>query len=75
MILEKLRPSKNGNLTGWCSNIILGSSNPTKQDWDLIETIIKSGKEYEELRKEYEELRRPFNNERFYGDGDTIAKL
>ena len=65
---RKLRPSKNGNLTGWCSNIILGSSNPTKQDWELIETIIKSGKEYEELRKEYEELRRPFNNERFYGD-------
>ncbi len=59
---RKLRPSKNGNLTGWCSNIILGSSNPTKQDWDLIETIIKSGKEYEELRKEYEELRRPFIN-------------
>lgn len=66
---RKLRPSKNGNLTGWCSNIILGSSNPTKQDWELIETIIKSGKEYEELlkeyeelRKEYEELRRPFAN-------------
>jgi len=59
---RKLRPSKNGNLTGWCSNIILGSSNPTKQDWKLIETIIKSGKEYEELRKEYEELRRPFAN-------------
>ena len=59
---RKLRPSKNGNLTGWCSNIILGSSNPIKQDWELIETIIKSGKEYEELRAEYEELRRPFNN-------------
>ena len=59
---RKLRPSKNGNLTGWCSNIILGSSTPTKQDWELIETIIKSGKEYEELRKEYEELRRPFAN-------------
>ena len=57
---RKLRPSKNGNLTGWCSNIILGSSNPTKQDWDLIETIIKSGKEYEELRKEYEELRKEY---------------
>lgn len=59
---RKLRLSKNGNLTGWCSNIILGRSNPTKQDWDLIEAIIKSGKEYEELRKEYEELRRPFVN-------------
>ena len=66
---RKLRPSKNGNLTGWCSNIILGSSNPTQKDWELIETIIKSNKkyeelrkEYEELRKEYEELRRPFNN-------------
>ncbi len=57
---RKLRPSKNGNLTGWCSNIILGSSNPTKQDWELIETIIKSGKEYEELRKEYEELRKEY---------------
>lgn len=57
---RKLRPSKNGNLTGWCSNIILGSSNPTKQDWDLIETIIKSGKEYEELRKEYDELRKEY---------------
>jgi len=67
---RKLRPSKNGNLTGWCSNIILGSSNPTKQDWELIETIIKSGKEYEALRAEYESLkaeyealRRPFNNQ------------
>lgn len=60
---RKLRLSKNGNFTGWCSNIILGSSNPTKQDWQLIKTIIKSDKEYEELRKEYEELRRPFNNQ------------
>jgi DNA modification methylase len=59
---RKLRPSKNGNLTGWCSNIILGSSNPTKKDWLLIETIIKSGKEYDALRTEYEYLRRPFNN-------------
>lgn len=59
---RKLRPSKNGNLTGWCSNIILGSSNPTKQDWKVIETIIKSGKPYESLRKEYESLRRPFFN-------------
>lgn len=66
---RKLRPSKNGNLTGWCSNIILGSSNPTEKDWILIETIIKSGKkydalrtEYDELRTEYEHLRRPFNN-------------
>jgi len=72
---RKLRPSKNGNLTGWCSNIILGSSNPTKQDWELIETIIKSGKEYEDLRKEYEDLRkeyedlrRPFNNYLHLGD-------
>ena len=59
---RKLRPSKNGNLTGWCSNIILGSSNPTKQDWEIIETIIKSGREYEALRAEYESLRRPFDN-------------
>jgi len=59
---RKLRPSKNGNLTGWCSNIILGSSNPTQKDWELIQTIIKSNKKYEELRKEYEHLRRPFNN-------------
>ena len=59
---RKLRPSKNGNLTGWCSNIILGTSNPTERDWELIETIIKSNKKYEELRKEYEELRRPFKN-------------
>lgn len=66
---RKLRPSKNGNLTGWCSNIILGSSNPTEKDWELIDTIIKSGKkynelrtEYEHLRTEYEHLRRPFTN-------------
>ena len=59
---RKLRPSKNGNLTGWCSNIILGSSNPTEKDWKLIETIIKSGKNYEALRTEYESLRRPFEN-------------
>ncbi len=59
---RKLRPSANGNFTGWCSNIILGTSNPTESDWKLIESIIESGKEYEELRKEYEELRRPFNN-------------
>lgn len=59
---RKLRPSKNGNLTGWASNIILGESLPIKEDWELIESLIKSGKEYEELRKEYEELRRPFYN-------------
>ncbi|MDA3856434.1 MAG: DNA methyltransferase [Candidatus Woesearchaeota archaeon] len=74
---RKLRPSKNGNLTGWCSNIILGTSNPTKQDWDLIESIIKSGAEYESLRAEYESLRaeyeslrRPFNNH--YKHNDVI---
>jgi len=72
---RKLRPSKNGNLTGWCSNIILGSSNPTEKDWELIETIIKSGKKYDELRTEYDELRtehehlrRPFNNSLHLGD-------
>ena len=72
---RKLKPSKKGNLTGWCSNIILGSSNPTKEDWVLIEGIIKSGKcyqdlklEYEILRAEYELLRRPFENFRKFGD-------
>jgi len=65
---RKLRPSKNGNLTGWCSNIILGSSNPTKNDWNMIETIIKSSKKYECLLKEYDELRRPFNNSLHLGD-------
>lgn len=70
MDFRKLRPSKNGNYTGWCSNIILGSSNPVKEDWKLIETIIRSGSKYEDLKQEYEtlrakyeELRRPFNNE------------
>jgi DNA modification methylase len=59
---RKLRPSKNGNYTGWCSNIILGQSNPTKEDWELINTLIKSNREYEDLRREYEDLRRPFYN-------------
>lgn len=66
---RKLRPSKNGNLTGWCSNIILGISLPTEKDWELIDILVKSKfkyqdlrKEYEYLRKEYEYLRRPFNN-------------
>jgi len=62
MDFRKLRPSKNGNLTGWASNIILGESLPIKEDWELIEMLIKSGKTYEELRLEYEELRRPFFN-------------
>ena len=65
---RKLRPSKNGNYTGWCSNIILGQSNPTKEDWELINTLIKSNREYEDLRREYEDLRRPFNNKYNYGD-------
>ena len=63
---RKLRPSKNGNLTGWCSNIILGSSNPTEKDWKLIETIIKSGKKYESLRTEYESLRTEYESLRRY---------
>jgi len=59
---RRLRPSKTGGLTGWCSNIILGTSLPTKKDWIMLNELVKSSRTYEDLRKEYEDLRRPFNN-------------
>lgn len=62
MDFRKLRPSKNGLPTGWMSNIILGKNMPKREDWELIETLIISGKNFEELYEEYEKLRRPFNN-------------
>jgi len=62
MDFRKLRPSKNGIPTGWMSNISLGKNMPTKEDWEMIETLIQSGVDFETLSDEYENKRRCFNN-------------
>lgn len=62
MDFRRLRPSKNGIPTGWMSNIMLGKNIPTKDDWELIETLIQSGLNFETLNNEYENKRRYFNN-------------
>ena len=62
MDFRKLRPSKNGIPTGWMSNISLGKNMPTKEDWELIETLIQSGVDFETLSEEYQNKRRYFNN-------------
>lgn len=59
---RKLRPSKNGNLTGWCSNILNGDNIPTREDWVLIEGLIESGYTYAYLHKKYVDYRRHFDN-------------
>jgi site-specific DNA-methyltransferase (adenine-specific) len=51
---RRLKTSRNGYPTGWCSNILKGKSEPLKEDWEAICSLIG---EYE-----YETLRRPFNN-------------
>jgi len=51
---RKLKTSRNGHPTGWCSNILTGKSEPLKEDWEAICSLIG---EYD-----YETLRRPFNN-------------
>lgn len=51
---RKLKTSRNGHPTGWCSNILTGKSEPLKEDWEVICSLIG---EYD-----YETLRRPFNN-------------
>lgn len=62
MDFRKLRPSKNGIPTGWMSNILLGKNMPTKDDWEMIETLIQSGVGFKTLMDEYETNRRYFNN-------------
>ncbi len=57
---RKLKTSKNGNPTGWCSNVMLGKNIPTKQDWHLICSLIGEY-DYEHLLKTYENDRYPFN--------------
>lgn len=69
--LQKLFPSKNGNMTGAVSNWELGLNFPSPEQYQAIkERLNQEGdeylrKEYECLRKEYECLRRPFQNKRF----------
>ena len=58
---RKLKVSKNGNNTGWCSNIILGKSIPIKEDWILICSLIRKENNYEQLLQEYASLKRPFD--------------
>lgn len=62
MDFRKLRPSKNGIPTGWMSNIMLGKNMPKKEDWELIDTLIKTKEPFEKLYAEYEQKRRCFNN-------------
>ena len=54
-----------GSVSNWES----GANIPTKEQYDLLKTIIPLRREYEDLRREYEDLRReyedlrrPFNN-------------
>ena len=59
---RKLRPSKNGNLTGWCSNIIKDKNLPTKDDWDLICGLIDiDSSNYLELYETHQNNRFTFN--------------
>ncbi|HNI30930.1 MAG TPA: site-specific DNA-methyltransferase [Bacteroidia bacterium] len=71
---RKLRPSKNGIPTGWMSNIMLGKNMPKKEDWELIETLIQSGIEFEPLMEEYEVNRRTFNNINQFEDVWDLAQ-
>lgn len=62
MDFRKLKTSKNGNPTGWCSNIIKGKNIPTESDWDLICKLI--GKyDYKLLLNKYMKSRYIFNNQ------------
>lgn len=72
MDFRKLKQSQNGNPTGWCSNIILGKSIPTEEDWILICSLIRKGNNYKHLLQEYEELRRSFDN--IYDLSDIITQ-
>ncbi|HEY8892619.1 MAG TPA: site-specific DNA-methyltransferase [Clostridium sp.] len=63
MDFRKLKISKNGNPTGWCSNIIKGKNIPTESDWELICKLIGEYS-YESLLQEYENLRYTFNNQK-----------
>jgi DNA modification methylase len=56
MDFRKLKQSKNGNATGWCSNILNGKNEPIKDDWDLICNLIGY--------YDYNKLKRYFNNEK-----------
>ena len=59
---RKLRPSKNGNLTGWCSNILKDKNLPTKDDWDLIcELMGIDSSNYLELYETHQNNRFTFN--------------
>lgn len=59
---RKLRPSRNGNLTGWCSNILKDKNLPTKDDWDLICQLIKiESIDYNDLYEEHQNNRFTFN--------------
>lgn len=55
---RKLKKSKNGNFTGWCSNILKGKNTPVKSEWDLICSLIGFFK--------YENLKRVFNIQEKY---------
>lgn len=53
---RKLKLSRNGLQTGWCSNILNGKNIPIKKEWELIETLIGNF--------EYNELEATFNNQK-----------
>lgn len=53
---RKLKVSKRGNPTGWCSNIIKGRSIPTRSDWKLICSLIGD--------IPYDDLAPKFNNQK-----------
>lgn len=59
---RKLKTSRNGNSTGWCSNIIKGKSNPTYEDWGIICGLINVDSTcYDKLIEEYKNQRFIFN--------------
>lgn len=62
MDFRKLKVSKNGNPTGWCSNIIKGKNIPTKEDWNLICSLICiESSNYNKLKNEFNKERFTFN--------------
>jgi len=55
---RKLKKSKNGKLTGWCSNILKGKNVPVRKEWELICSLIG--------HSPYDGLRRKFNIQEKY---------
>jgi len=59
--ISRLQLSKNGNLTGWVSNKLKGTQNPTPEQWEKICNLFGIENKYDELLREFEDSRYRFN--------------